>query len=84
MEKPPLYHETVRRRFGSPAWWFGAPVVAFAYVLLAPRLIPDLVTIPETLPRNLMAPVRWLVGLLIGVAVLAAVQLLVWLRRRRR
>ena len=83
MEKSPLYHETARGRMGIPAWWFGAPVVAFAYVLVTPRWLPDLITPPPALPANLEAPLRWFVGLVIGVALLTIVQLLLWVRRRK-
>ena len=44
--KEPLYHETARGRIGIPAWWFGAPFIAFAYVLATPRFLPDLVAVP--------------------------------------
>ena len=82
MIKEPLYHETPRGRFGIPAWWFGAPVAAFVYVFVTPRWLPDLVTPPPALPANLAAPLRWFVGLLIGVALMTVVQLLFRLRRR--
>jgi len=79
-----MYHETARGRFGIPGWWFGAPIVAFAYVLAAPRFLPDLVAVPSTLPSNLATPLRWFVGLLLGVALMALMQLLLWLRARTR
>lgn len=82
MANEPLYHETAPGRFGIPAWWFGAPVVAFVYLFVTPRWLPDLVTLPPTLPDNLAAPFRWFVGLLVGVALMTIVQLLFWLRRR--
>jgi len=78
--KEPLYHETAPGRFGIPGWWFGAPVVAFAYVLATPRFLPDLVAVPSTLPGNLAAPLRWFVGLLLGVALMSVVRLVLWLR----
>jgi hypothetical protein len=78
--RQPLYHETSSRRFGIPAWWFGAPAVAFVYVLVTPRFLPDLVPVPA----HLAAPVRWLVGLLLGVALLSIVQLARWLPTQRR
>ena len=84
MDREPLYHEASPGRFGIPTWWFGAPVVAFAYVLLIPRVLPDLVAIPATLPDNLAAPLRWFVGLVLGVALMSVVQLLLWLRAKRR
>ena len=80
MAKQPLYHETARGRFGIPGWWFGAPVIAFAYVLATPRFLPDLVTVPATLPTNLASPLRWFVGLLLGVALMSVVRLVLWLR----
>lgn len=83
MAKEPLYHETARGRFGIPGWWFGAPVVAFAYVFVTPRLLPDLVTPPPALPANLAAPLRWFVGLLLGVALMSVVQVILWLRRSK-
>jgi len=84
MAKEPLYHETARGRFGIPGWWFGAPVVAFAYVLVTPRWLPDLVTPPDALPANLTSPLRWFVGLVLGVALMSLAQLLLWLRAKTR
>ncbi len=81
MTKEPLYHETARGRIGIPAWWFGAPVIAFAYVLAIPRFLPDLVAVPAALPSNLASPLRWFVGLLFGVALMSVVQVILWLRR---
>jgi hypothetical protein len=78
--KEPMYHETARGRFGIPGWWFGAPIVAFAYVLATPRFLPDLVAVPSTLPSNLASPLRWFVGLLLGVALMSVVRLVLWLR----
>ena len=83
MAKEPLYHQTAQGRFGTPAWWFGAPFVAFVYVFVTPRWLPDLVTPPAALPANLASPLRWFVGLLIGVALMIIVQLLRWLRHRK-
>jgi hypothetical protein len=83
MEKEPLYHQTARGRFGIPAWWFGAPFVAFVYVFVTPGWLPDLVTPPPALPANLAAPLRWFVGLLLGVALMSVVQLILWLRRSK-
>ena len=80
MPKEPLYHQNAPGRFGIPAWWFGAPVVAFVYALATPRFLPDLVAVPSTLPSNLASPLRWFVGLLLGVALMSVVRLVVWLR----
>ena len=80
MSREPLYHEVSSPRFGIPAWWFGAPAVAFVYVLLTPRLLPDLLPVPA----NLVAPVRWLIGLMLGVALLSIGQLVLWLLRTQR
>jgi hypothetical protein len=82
--KEPLYHEAAPGRFGIPRWWFGAPVVAFAYVLATPRVLPDLVAVPPTLPSNLVSPLRWFVGLVLGVALMSLIQLLFWLRAKTR
>ena len=80
MIKEPMYHESGRGRFGIPGWWFGAPAVAFAYALATPRFLPDLVAVPSTLPSNLASPLRWFVGLLLGVALMSVVRLVLWLR----
>ena len=45
-----------------------------------PVYYPTLVTPPPTLPANLAAPVRWFVGLLLGVALMSVVQVILWLR----
>ena len=84
MIKEPLYHEAPPGRFGLPTWWFGAPAIAFLYAWLTPQFLPDLVTPPATLPGNLAAPLRWFVGLLLGVAVMSLVQLALWLRAQTR
>ena len=74
MIKLPLYHETAQG--AVPKWWVAAPVVAIAYTLLTPRVLPDIVTVPEPL-----APVtRLLVGLVIGVVVLIAWRVVQWAR----
>jgi len=49
----------------------GAAFVAFGYVLLTPRVFPDLLP-PETVPNGAVGPFRWLVGMLIGAAIVAA------------
>jgi hypothetical protein len=83
MARLPLYHQTATPgRGGIPTWWFGAPVVAFLYAFAAGRFAPDLVSIPNDLPQNLVAPMRWLVGLVIGVALLAAWGVVRVFRRR--
>jgi hypothetical protein len=83
MDREPLYHEVSRGRFGLPAWWFGAPAVAFLYVLLTPRFLPELV-VAGALPAGLAAAIRWMVGLLVGVALISAVRLFLWSGRRFR
>ncbi|HZL93329.1 MAG TPA: hypothetical protein VFB99_06780 [Vicinamibacterales bacterium] len=60
MTKLPLYHETSSDgRGGIPGWWFGAPVVAFAYAFLAPRFVPDIVPPPQGLPEGMAPAMRW-------------------------
>ena len=84
MTKLPLYHETSSDgRGGIPGWWFGAPVVAFAYAFLAPRFVPDVVPPPQGLPQGMAAVMRWFVGLLVGVALLSAWRLIQWARSTR-
>jgi hypothetical protein len=82
MAEEPLYHEAPRGKFGIPAWWFGAPAIAFVYVWLAPRFLPDLVGIPRDLPAPLASIVRWLVGLVAGVVLMGALQLVQSVRNR--
>jgi hypothetical protein len=84
MRREPLYHEVSSRRFGVPAWWFGAPAVAFLYVFVTPRFLPELLPIPPEVPANLAASVRWLIGLVLGVALLSIFQLARWWRIQRR
>jgi hypothetical protein len=84
MEKLPLYHQTARDgRGGIPAWWFGAPIVAFVYAFLAPRLGLDIVTVPDALPGGLASAMRWMVGLLLGVALVTTWRVGRWVARRR-
>jgi hypothetical protein len=78
LDKLPLYHE--RAQGGIPKWWFAAPVVAFAYTLMTPRVLPDVVTAPEPLANV----TRWLVGLVLGVIAIVAVRLVQWVRTLRR
>ena len=83
MADEPLYHQTPRGKFGLPAWWFGAPAIAFVYVWLTPRFLPEIIGIPRDLPAPLASSVRWLVGLVLGSGLLAGLQLVQSLRRRR-
>lgn len=48
-----------------------AGLIAFGYVLLTPRVFPDALS-PDTVPNGAAGPFRWLVGLLIGAATVAA------------
>ena len=83
MANPPLYHQTARDgRGGIPAWWFGAPAIAFAYTFMTPALLPDVVPVPAELPNGMASPLRWFVGLLLGVAALSTWQLLRWVAKR--
>ena len=82
MAREPLYHEAPRGKFGVPVWWFGAPAIAFVYVWLTPRFLPDLVAIPRDLPGPLASSVRWLVGLVAGSALIAVVHLVQSFRKR--
>jgi len=81
MSKLPLYHQTARDGHGGiPGWWFGAPAIAFVYAFLTPRFLPDVVSVPAGVEGA--APVlRWCVGLLFGVALLAAWRMPQWARR---
>ena len=83
MARFPLYHQTAMHgRGGIPSWWFGAPVIAFVYAFFTTRLVPDLVPVPDDLPPGLATPMRWFVGLAIGVALLSAWRLVRWIARR--
>lgn len=74
MDKVPTSHRTGGRWRGTvPAWWFGAPFIASAYVFLTPRFLPDILPGAANMP-----PVRWLVGLAIGVAILSTWQIGRW------
>jgi hypothetical protein len=74
MDKLPTSDRTGGRWRGAvPAWWFGAPFIAVAYVLLTPRFLPDIVPAAAT-----TQPVRWLVGLVIGVVILSTWQVGPW------
>lgn len=84
MKQQPLYHQTATdERGGIPGWWFGAPVIAFVYAFVTPRFVPDIVSIPETLPEGLATPMRWFVGLLLGVGLLLSWQIARWALRRK-
>jgi hypothetical protein len=77
MRNSPLYHQTATDgRGGIPAWWFGAPAIAFVYAFITPRFVPDLVSLPEALPNGVATPLRWFIGLLLGVALLSTWRLL--------
>lgn len=54
----------------------GAGLLAFVYVVVTPRLLPDAVSLPADLPKSTTAAVRWLVGIGVGVIVMAAWYLL--------
>ena len=83
MTKMPRSHETATAwRSGVPRWWFGAPVIAFAYALATPRFLPDIVSTPDELSGALPA-VRWLVGLVIGVGILTTIHLTRWVLSKR-
>ena len=84
MTKLPLYHEKAAEdgRGGSPGWWFGAPIVAFIYAFLAPRFVPEIVSLPD-LPNGVAPAMRWFIGLLLGVALLSAWGLVRWIRSTR-
>lgn len=69
----PATQETGRTWRGpTPAWWFGAPLIAGVYVFLTPRFLPDIVSVGTN------GPVRWLVGLLVGVAILSTWRIVRW------
>jgi hypothetical protein len=77
MGKLPLYHQTPQG--AAPKWWLVAPAIAFAYTLLAPRYVPDIVTVADPLANV----TRWLVGLVVGVVVLTVWRLTRWVRAER-
>ena len=80
-----LYHQTPRDGHGGiPAWWFGAPFFAFVYAFATPGVLPDLVSLPATLPPALAVTVRWFIGLVLAVALLASWQLVRWVRSMSR
>jgi hypothetical protein len=83
MAKLPLYHQTATDGHGGiPAWWFGAPAIAFLYTFLTPGFIPDIVSVPEALPNGMATAMRWFVGLLLGVALLSTWRLVRWAASR--
>jgi hypothetical protein len=74
--KPP--EERARKwNSGAPWWWFGAPLLAFGYVLLTPRFLPDIVSVPSEM-AGAQPSVRWLVGVVLGVAVLVTIRFARW------
>ncbi|HLG55304.1 MAG TPA: hypothetical protein VI485_08225 [Vicinamibacterales bacterium] len=74
-----LHHETATDgRGGIPGWWFGAPLIAFVYAFATPRLLPDIVSVPATLPAGLAGPMRWFIGLVLGVVLLSTWHLIRW------
>jgi hypothetical protein len=74
MDKLSTFDRTGGRWRGTvPAWWFGAGLLAGVYVFLTSRFVPDIVPGASNTP-----PVRWLVGLVIGVAILSTVQIGRW------
>ena len=78
-----LYHErpSSKSRGGAPRWWFGTPFIAAAYVFATPRFLPDRVSTSAEMSGALPA-LRWLVGVVVGVALLATVRALGWIVRR--
>jgi hypothetical protein len=83
MAKLPLYHQTATAaRGGIPAWWFGAPAIAFVYAFLTPTFLPDIVSVPDALPDGTATAMRWFVGLLLGVALLSTWRLVRWVASR--
>jgi len=61
----------------------GAGLLAFAYVLLTPRVLPDVVS-ADSVPNGAIGPVRWLVGMLFGAMLMVAWYLLRAAARRSR
>ena len=81
MSKQLLYHQTSRDgRGGIPGWWFGAPIVAFAYAFVTPRFMHDIVPVPPGLPEAIAPLMRWFIGLLLGVVLLSAWRVVQWAR----
>ena len=81
MPGQPLYHQTATHGHGGiPGWWFGAPLIAFAYAFVTPRFVPDIVSVPEALPAGLDHVMRWCIGLVLGVVMLAFWQIIRWAR----
>ena len=52
----------------------GAGLLAFVYVLLTPRLVPDIFPWPDTVSNTTIGAMRWLVGIVLGAIVMT-----VWL-----
>lgn len=61
----------------------GAGLLAFAYVLLTPRLLADVIA-SDTVPNAAIGPLRWLVGILFGAVLMVAWYLLRAVIRRSR
>lgn len=61
----------------------GAGLLAFAYVLLPPRVLPDVVW-ADMVPNGAIGPLRWLVGMLFGAMLMVAWYLLRSAARRSR
>ena len=61
----------------------GAGLLAFAYVLLTPRVFPDFVS-SDTVPNGAIGPLRWLVGMLFGAILMGVWYLLRGATRRSR
>ena len=80
----PLAHDRPATKWttGAPWWWFGAPVFAFGYVLLTPRVLPDIVSVQSEMSAALPA-LRWLVGLVVGVLALITIHVTRWILSRR-
>jgi hypothetical protein len=61
----------------------GAGLLAFAFVLLTPRVLPDVVS-ADSVPNGAIGPLRWLVGMLLGAMLMVAWYLLRAAARRSR
>ena len=61
----------------------GAGLLAFAYVLLTPRVLPDIVS-SDSVPNGAIGPLRWLVGMAFGAMLMVAWYLLRAAVRRSR
>jgi len=61
----------------------GAGLLAFAYVFLTPRVLPDVIS-SDTVPSGAIGPVRALLGMLLGAMLMVAWYLLRAAIRRSR